>query len=509
MSDFIAEMTRNTLRGLKRSNKYKAGKITVVHRKVLVGDEQPVAVRYNYKAEGAKIPQDYYIPSKYKVLPEQFRDGRVVNSPLAADANRAVADIIEGLDLALNLLAVRKEEPTVAAVREQYLLGNKAALVTLQLSAGKWLNTNESELETKERELADLQAQVLAKQQEIIELRKRLGTYKEENLVKLVEQMLKSRTRKKDAPSQTKKERQANKKKKASDLSPRTASGYQQMLKELRKWRPGLSIYELDAKTLTDFEQYMVGERYYNNTTKTNLQKLVAICNHFQKEYALGDDYLNYTFTLPLREENVIHLTKEELIAFRNLEIKHVNPLSVNKQNKVKDLALLMAETGLRYMDASLTQDDIKTGWIKKKQQKTAIEVVIPLSERVRGICEKYNWALTGGDVGYWNKSFRKLLSQCDVPSLFVDTTIKNYIGEEEVLETKPKWEHCSAHTLRRTMINQMLLRGKRYDQITKMTGHRDFATFQSYVDRKIDLAELDEVFDYLDVPELTDTPVM
>jgi len=501
MSDFVAATIHKVLHGVKHTSTYKAGKITVVHRKVNAGNEHPVAVRYNYKPVGAKVPQDYFIASGFAVLAEQFKDGRVVNSPLAADANRAIANIIEGLDLALNLLAQRQEEPTKDAVKEQYQWGNKAALVTMQTNARKWLSHNESELEKMERELADLQAQVVVKQQEIVELRKRLGTYKEENVIKLVEKMLKSRTRKKDAPSQTKKERQANKKKNQSDLSVRSASGYKQLLKELKKWKPGLTIHELDSAALTAFEQYMVAERYVNNTTRTSMQKMVAICNHFQKEYGLSDDYQNYTFTLPVREENVIHLSKEELTAFRRLEINHINPLSVKKQQKVKDLALLMAETGLRYQDAALTRDDISDGRIKKKQQKTAIEVVIPLSDRVKAICEKYDWQLVGGDSNYWNKCFRKLLERCNVPSLFEPMTIVNWIGEEKVEDARAKWEHCSAHTLRRTMINQMLLRGKRYDQITKMTGHKDFATFQSYVDRKIDLAELDEVFDYLDEP--------
>ena len=58
-------------------------------------------------------------------------------------------------------------------------------------------------------------------------------------------------------------------------------------------------------------------------------------------------------------------------------------------------------------------------------------------------------------------------------------------------------------------MINQMLLRGKRYDQITKMTGHKDFATFQTYVDRNTKAAEMDEVFNFLDEPTPTDAPLM
>ena len=119
------------------------------------------------------------------------------------------------------------------------------------------------------------------------------------------------------------------------------------------------------------------------------MQKMVAIANHFQKEYNLNEDYKNYSFTLKLREENVIYLTTAELRAFRALPIHHVNPLSVKKQNEVKDLALLMTETGLRFQDAALTRGDIVNGMIEKTQKKTGHTVWVPFTERLRGICEE------------------------------------------------------------------------------------------------------------------------
>ena len=112
MSDFVANTMKGVLRSLDKRSQYVAGKITVILRKVNVGAEQPVYVRYNYKSKGDKVAADYFIPTGYTVLPEQFKAGRVVNTPLAADANKAVAAIIESLDLALNLLANRGEEPT-------------------------------------------------------------------------------------------------------------------------------------------------------------------------------------------------------------------------------------------------------------------------------------------------------------------------------------------------------------------------------------------------------------
>ena len=77
-------------------------------------------------------------------------------------------------------------------------------------------------------ELADLHAQVLAKQGEIEALKKRLGTFKEESVLKLVGGMLKARGRAKDAPSLTKKKR-------GGKLSASTVAGYKQLVKDTDK----------------------------------------------------------------------------------------------------------------------------------------------------------------------------------------------------------------------------------------------------------------------------------
>ena len=164
-----------------------------------------------------------------------------------------------------------------------------------------------------------------------------------------------------------------------------------------------------------------------------------------------------------------------------------------------------MSETGLRYADAALTRGDIKGNMIHKRQRKTGRFVYIPLASRVREILDRNDYQLRGKGVRNWNENFRKLLHATGVPSLMENVTVVNYIGDDDVSDTRPKWEHCSAHTLRRTMINQCLLRNLRYDKITKMTGHKNFDVFQTYVDSHTNADELDSVFDYLDDTALLD----
>jgi integrase len=282
-----------------------------------------------------------------------------------------------------------------------------------------------------------------------------------------------------------------------------TSESYVQLQKEIMSWNPTLNIREVNQETLEEFESYLIGRRYLNSSTYVFMQKIEAVLNHFQDDYQLSKAYRNYSFELALPDDTVIFLTRAELKAFREVAIAHRNPRSVKKMNEVKDLALLMSETGLRFVDAALTRSDIKNGMIVKRQKKTGQPVYIPLTSRVKEILERHNYELRGKSVPNWNNNFRKLLAATEVPSLFEEITVKNYIGDEEVSDTRKKYDHCSAHTLRRTMINQCLMRNLRYDKITKMTGHKNFDVFQTYVDRNTNAEEMDSVFDFLNDEKL------
>jgi integrase len=160
---------------------------------------------------------------------------------------------------------------------------------------------------------------------------------------------------------------------------------------------------------------------------------------------------------------------------------------------------VLMSLTGFRLQDARISKGDIQNGFIVKRQSKTSGLVRIPFTNRMKSICEKYNFEMKTGNVGYWNTAFRNMLKDTNIPSLFEEITTVNYIGHKPIELTQAKYLHCTAHSLRRTMINQCLLRGMRYDQITLLTGHKSFEVFQTYIDRNTDTERLDAAFNFLD----------
>jgi integrase len=468
----------------------------VTQRKVNAGIEQPVYIRYSYPEPSGKN-KDYFAPVGISIAPALLKDGRVVGDLAAPELNAKIQAVLSRMEQAIRSASSGGRKPYANAVKAEFKfwkdVAPKASRLVAELKA-----LDKSEVETLQYEIEELLSQVEEKRAKIVEVQKRLGTYQPELLSTLIDDYIKHRNSLK--PKNT--EKRAKK-----SFSTSTQSQYMQLKIQLQKFNPTLSIRTIDKAMMEQIESYFVGERYYNSSTFTLINKLLTVLNHYQPLYSLSKSYKDYSFELKMRDESIIYLTTEELRAFRHVSTAHKHPLAQKAADKVKDLALLMSESALRYSDSAVTRSDIKNGYIVKDQKKTGGAVYIPFTARLQAICEKYDYKLKGGKIDNFNATLRRLLSSLPVPSLRMETTVTNYIGTEKVEDTRPKFAHCGAHTLRRTMINQMLLRGKRYDQITKVTGHKDFETFQTYVDRDIKVAEMDEVFDFLNEPE--QAPVM
>lgn len=469
-------------------------KITVIQRKVNKGTEQPVYVRFN-------ADKDWFISTGKIVAPTHFKNGKVVNCTLAPEANDAVQLIVSRLEKAVRDLTSAKQEVTVESVKQRYNTQPSVAKKIENLFAD-WTEEGKDKLEVLTHELKELQHKVLLKEAEIVEVQKQIGIYKPTDFAQLITNMIKLRTKSKEAAKSIVIKR--NRKDKSTKLSASTIAAYTTLLDNIVAWNTKLKrvlhITEINKQTVEDFVEYLIEQKYYNNSIVLLIQKFNSTMAYYKESYNLSDNYKAYTFDYPLKEENVLHLKTVELKAFRNLKYVPKNSAAASKYEKVKDMCLLMSETGLRLRDAELTKGDISDGYIIKRQSKTSGRVQIRYTSRIQHILEKYNFELKAGNTGYFNTAFRKMLSMCtNVPSLFEDVTIVNYSGHNRIEDTKPKWEHMTAHDLRRTMINQCLLRGMRYDKITKMTGHQDFLSFQGYIDRDTTMEEMDDVFSYLD----------
>ena len=220
----------------------------------------------------------------------------------------------------------------------------------------------------------------------------------------------------------------------------------------------------IDYKFMDDFKNWMVYTKgYRTNTVGTHIRDLKAVLN-LARKLNLHTNESYRQFTKPSAEVDNVYLTEEEIKRIANVQLP--SPLA-----KARDLFLLGCYTAMRYSDYSaLTVTDVEGKFIRKRQEKTNGEVIIPIHPRVREIIYKYGGApvLSMQKLNNWIKEVCKTAG-----------IISKVYKEGKYHE---KWQLVSSHTARRTGATLLYLQGVPSHAIMMITGHKSESSFRKYI---------------------------
>lgn len=184
-------------------------------------------------------------------------------------------------------------------------------------------------------------------------------------------------------------------------------------------------------------------------------------------------------------QKKVIYLSKDELKAILNLELKgdtlYLEP--------VRDIFMFCCFSSLRYSDASsLKWNDVKDDHIEVTTVKTADSLSIEINDMMGRILEKYRAVPDKKNnlvfPYYTNQAMnRDLKKLCKLAGINEEIRITSYKGNERIDEVKEKWELVGTHTGRKTFIVNALSRGIAPSIVMKWTGHNDYKSMKPYID--------------------------
>lgn len=261
----------------------------------------------------------------------------------------------------------------------------------------------------------------------------------------------------------------------------KTQLSYKRTLKYLEK-------YELKTKRTLDFKD--LGLDFYNkyttflqtfglsvNTIGREIKTLRIILNEAKKKgKELNRDFLNGCFIVTKEESESIYLNESELRLLYEYDFN-----SNKKLDKVRDLFLVGAWTGLRFSDFTrITKDNISDGVIRIEQQKTNKSVSIPLHPVVLEIWNKYEQSIP---KTISNQKFNDYIKEvCQVVG--INDYEHKAITKGGVRQSKrfEKWELVSSHTARRSFATNLFLSGFPALSIMQITGHKTEAAFMKYI---------------------------
>ena len=234
------------------------------------------------------------------------------------------------------------------------------------------------------------------------------------------------------------------------------------------------STKDIGKEEIDGFVEYL----YVDKSLKTSTIQAMVI----KLKYLLGKAYLNgwavddsYT-DAKVRENESTHIyLKEKEIA----RLYYYDGLT-KKQEEIRDLFIVGCMTGQRYSDYSrISADNIKGDNIIILQKKTKNKAVVPMTDYVREIFNKYDGRLPEARcIQYFNKAIKVICRKAGLTDL---VTYEEDQGGEIIMVKKEKCDMVSSHSARRTFITNTISDKIPENMIMKLTGHKSSACFMRY----------------------------
>lgn len=234
------------------------------------------------------------------------------------------------------------------------------------------------------------------------------------------------------------------------------------------------STKDIGKEEIDGFVEYLHIEKVLKiSTIKGMVMKLKYLLEKaYLNGWAVDDSYTDVK--VRENESTQIYLKDKEIT-----RIYYYKGLT-KKQEEIRDLFIVGCMTGQRYSDYSrLTLDNIVGDNIHVMQQKTKNKAVVPITDYVKEIFEKYGGKLPEARcIQYFNKAIKVICQKVGLTDMVV---YEEEQAGEVIMIKKPKYEMVSSHTARRTFATNMIKDNIPANKIMKCTGHKSSACFDRY----------------------------
>ena len=274
-------------------------------------------------------------------------------------------------------------------------------------------------------------------------------------------------------------------------LSYKTKREYQrtfQYLKDYAKKKNKIiDFQDITLDFYQDFTEFLQTEasvkkngdiiKLSTNTIGHKIQSLKAILNEAtEKGINKNLFYKSQKFKAISEDNDNIYLTESELETLRTHDFSKKPRLE-----KVRDLFLIGAWTGLRFSDFTrIHQDNIRDNRIFIEQKKTTKPVIIPCHTVFNQLWNKYEGKLPKNISNQkFNDYIKDACKEAKINEPFQKGITK---GGYRITTNYEKWELVSSHTARRSFATNQYLSGFPAISIMQITGHKTEKAFLRYI---------------------------
>lgn len=272
---------------------------------------------------------------------------------------------------------------------------------------------------------------------------------------------------------------------KGSRYGALTIKNYESTLSALERFSKRPILFDnINAAFYNKFRNWVYGvEKKEQSTFSDFIKNIKAV----MRQVGRADQTVD--FIKPSYESDTIYLNMDQIAQMAEYDFSDPDKYYVTDKNlkiyfpvldKVRDLFLIGAYTGLRFSDfCSLESSNIEGNFIRLKQQKTGGRVTIPIMSKLKPVLAKY----PDGIPEITNQKFNQYIKYvAELVGLTEDVQITNTKGNKVNRETYPLCELISSHCCRRSYATNMFKAGVSAMLIMGSTGHKTEVSFLKYI---------------------------
>jgi len=269
----------------------------------------------------------------------------------------------------------------------------------------------------------------------------------------------------------------------ASNVATITKKAYNMAIENLKDFEAStkkrFTFDDIDIDWYEKFTKYLTGnKRYALNTVGSRVKNIkVFMGAALDRGLHNNTDFRKRRFKVDSEEIDNIYLTESDLLKMWDYNFAG-NP----KLDRVRDLFIIAARTGVRYSDLhKITTENLHDNMFKIRTHKGEGELVaIPLHWQVAELIQKYNGSLPRVPS---NVKLNDYIKQVALLAGITETVnLSRTEAGVKLTRRFKKYELVCVHTSRRTFATLAYLAGIPAISIRKITGHRSERAFISYI---------------------------
>ena len=256
-------------------------------------------------------------------------------------------------------------------------------------------------------------------------------------------------------------------------------------LKEFDEFRgKSLSWKSADYQYYLELVEYLKTEKRLKASTidkviknlkvflsQADLMDGIEVCQDFKKTVSGRSLFAK----VDKEETDHVYLTEAEIQQITNADMPD------ERLGEIRDLFVIQCWTGLRISDLSrLERGNIKDGLLSITAKKTRQKVVIPVTDELQTVLNKYPDQLPKIPTDqHFNREIKKV---CKIAGINDKVMAEVKKGNLTVTAPVPKYKVVTSHTARRSFATNLYRRGIPSTQLMFLTGHKTENAFLKYI---------------------------